>query len=276
MIISRITGGLGNQMFQYAVGKAIAIKYNDILKMDITTYDKNNIHNGYRLNIFNINEQIASKKEIKSLKRWNILNKLKLYTRNKVYDEKERTIYDEDIFNYKNIYLKEYWQNEKYFLSIKDILLKEFSLKMDMYETIQNQYKYIRDTNSISIHVKRGDYAKHPEIGILDIDYYKGAVTYIRSKIENPIFYIFSNDINWCKSNFNFIKDKIFIENTKNEIDDLFLMKNCHHNIIANSSFSWWAAWLNENKQKIIISPKKWMVKNPNNYKWTPNSWIEI
>ena len=279
MIISKINGGLGNQMFQYAIAKAIAIKHNKTFKLDITAYETYTLHNGYRLNIFNIEENIATEKDVERLKgKENIFNKIlnKFNLLKNVYTEKERTIFDKGVFLRDDIYLDGYWQNEEYFCDIRDEILKDFSLKENNTLKVKEYLEQINNTNSVSIHIRRGDYSKHPEIGILDISYYIDAINFINTKIKNPTFYIFSNDIEWCKSNFDFIGNKVFICDTKTEVDDMTLMRNCRHYIVANSSFSWWSAWLNENEDKIVIAPKKWMAINPNNYKWSPSNWVEL
>lgn len=281
MIITKVTGGLGNQLFQYAIAKAIAVKNNDTFKLDITSYETYKLHNGYRLNIFNIDENIASSEEILNFKGYDnkifkVLKKLGIYKKQTHYKEKERTIFDKDVFNYQDIYLDGYWQNEKYFIDIRDILLKELTPKEEISEVAKKYLVDIQDTQSVSLHVRRGDYLKHPEIGVLDLEYYKKSYEYIVEKVENPIFYIFSNDLAWCEENFDFIENKVFVKETKSEIDDLMLMKNCKHNIVANSSFSWWGAWLNENSEKIVVAPKKWLAINPHNYKWLCENWIEF
>jgi hypothetical protein len=279
VIVTKINGGLGNQIFQYTIAKSISIKNNIIFKLDITAYETYKLHNGYRLNLFNIDEHIATEEEIKCFKgKHNIINKIinNLNLNKLIYKEKERTLYDKNIFTKKDIYLDGYWQNEKYFINIRDEIIRDFIPKNNNSIIVENYLKDINTTNSVSIHVRRGDYANHPNIGILDISYYQKAVIYMTKYIENPIFYIFSNDIEWCKENFIFIDKKIIIDKTNNEIEDMILMKNCNHNIIANSSFSWWGAWLNKNDNKIVIAPKKWMAENPNNYKWVPDNWVEI
>jgi len=279
VIVTRINGGLGNQIFSAHKIANASIKNNIIFKLDITAYETYKLHNGYRLNLFNIDEHIATEEEIKSFKgKDNIINKIinKLNLNKLIYKEKERTLYDKNIFTKKDIYLDGYWQNEKYFINIKDEMIRDFIPKNNNSIIVENYLKDINTTNSVSIHVRRGDYANHPNIGILDISYYQKAVIYMTKYIENPIFYIFSNDIEWCKENFMFIDKKIIIDKTNNEIEDMILMKNCNHNIIANSSFSWWGAWLNKNNNKIVIAPKKWMAENPNNYKWVPDNWVEI
>lgn len=274
-------GGLGNQMFQYAIGRSIAIKQHKTLKLDVTAYKTYKLHNGFRLDMLNINADFAQEEEIsllrgssnfmaRTLRRFN-------FTTNKThYIEKERTVYDDNVFNFTNIYLDGYWQNEKYFSTIRNSLLKEFTPKQNISKNASHYLKQIQSSQSVSVHVRRGDYLKNPDIGVLDLVYYKKSVRYILQNTENPTFFIFSDDLDWCKKTFNFIPNKIYIENTQTEIEDMTLMKYCQSNIIANSSFSWWAAWLNTNQKKIVIAPKNWMAKNPKNYTWSPSSWIEI
>ncbi|MDR1285583.1 MAG: alpha-1,2-fucosyltransferase [Campylobacteraceae bacterium] len=281
MIIVKLIGGLGNQMFQYAIGRAIAYKNNDVFKLDITGFKNYKFHNGYRLNAFNIDEKIAYIDEIKQLGvRNKILNKLLRmgiynYKKDTFYVEKPKneTKFDPKVFSYKNLYLNGYWQNEKYFLDIKDIIVKEFTLKKSINENATKYMKFIKNSNSISIHVRRGDYLKTDSF--LGIEYYRKAYAYILDKIDNFSFFIFSDDIEWCKENLNFIANPIFVENTTNELEDLELMKNAKHNIIANSSFSWWAAWLNTNKDKIIIAPNIWF-KCRYGFDPVPETWIKL
>ncbi len=278
MIISKISGGLGNQMFQYAIAKAIAIKNNNTFKLDISAYESYKLHNGYRLNIFSIEESLATKKEIIYLAGYTnrFLSKLKFPRKSTYYKEKERTVYDNNVFSFFDIYLDGYWQNENYFLPIRDSLVQDFLPKEEISVTANNYLNQIQSLVSVSIHVRRGDYLNNPQIGILDINYYKKAVNYLFKELKEVKFFIFSDDILWCKENFGFIDNKIFVENTETELDDLMLMRSCKHNILANSSFSWWAGWLNENSNKLVIAPKKWMVDNPNNYKWSSDTWTEI
>ncbi len=271
MIIIKIQGGLGNQMFQYAMAKSISIKSEDEVKLDISFYPKQTLRK-YELNQFNIEEKIASKKEIIKLAgKENILFKVKsklgLTTKKpkSYFVEKEIFVFDDKVFRYKsNIYLDGYWQNENYFKDIRNELLKEFTLKENISNEAKKHLHSIQNTQSVSLHIRRGDYVLNPYTnsihGTCDLNYYKLAVANIRLNIKNPSFYIFSDDIEWCKQNFEFLENKVFISDTKSPFDDLELMKSCKHNIIANSSFSWWSAWLNENESKIVISPKVWFV----------------
>ena len=286
MIIVRITGGLGNQMFQYAVAKSLAIKNNDFFKLDISFYPKQTLRK-YELNLFNIEENIASKDEIIKLADnesiwFKVKRKLGFNPKrpNSYYAEKEIAVFDENLFEKKgDIYLDGYWQNENYFKDIKDEILKDFTLKQDISKEAKEYLNQIKNSKSISLHVRRGDYIQNPYTnkvhGFCDLDYYKKAIKYILEKVDNPIFFIFSDDINWCKENFEFLENKIFVDKTKSAIEDLELMKNCTHNIIANSTFSWWGAWLNEHNDKVVISPKKWFNINSQLH-LACNNWIKI
>lgn len=281
MIIVKITGGLGNQLFQYALGRAVANHHQVSFKLDISAYETYKLHNGYRLNQFNIKADIANYVDIINLKGPNnfiyrACKKAGLVKKKTYYAEKQRTIYDPAVFKEGARYLDGYWQNEKYFIEIREALLHEFMPNQPLSVQAQVHQFKIQHSTAVSIHVRRGDYLTHPEIGVLDVEYYKKSVEYIRSRVVSPLFFVFSNDLDWCKEHFIFIENLNYIDDTTTEIDDLILMSQCQHNIIANSSFSWWSAWLNSNASKIVIAPKRWMINNPNNYKWTPNSWIEI
>jgi len=286
MIITRISGGLGNQMFQYAMAKSMAKKNNDIFKLDTSFYPKQTLRK-YELNLFNIDENIATKDECigfrgKEKLIFRIKNKLGLNIKRPYSHtfENNLTLFDKEVYKKQgDIYLDGFWQNEDYFKNIKDEIIKDFIPKNNISLDAKKYLEHIKDNQSISIHIRRGDYVANAHTnsihGICGIDYYKKAIKYIDKKVKNPIYYIFSDDMSWCKENFNFLKDKVFINNTKNTIEDLELMKNCKYNIIANSTFSWWGAWLNKNNAKIVITPKVWFASN-NNINLALKEWIKI
>jgi hypothetical protein len=292
MIITNIFGGLGNQMFQYAIAKSIAVKNKDVFKLDITLFEiylkSHGYDYGFRLDQFNIEENIATIYEIKNLKGYDgffrkIANKLHLnIDRPKSYFFEEKNmlaLFDDNVFNYNNIYLHGYWQNELYFLDIRDEILNDFSLKKPISKEAKKYMLDINTSESVSIHIRRADYVSDEKTnkihGFIGMDYYKHAIKFINESINSPMYYIFSDDIDWCKENLDFLEGKIFVDDTINPTDDLELMKNCKHNIIANSSFSWWGAWLNENVSKVVIAPKIWLVSSPN-FHIAPKSWIKI
>jgi len=245
MIISKIQGGIGNQMFQYAYSRHLSLKYSIDLFLDIDFY---NLNHGYTNRKF-------------------LLNNFKIECKTKSKSN-EHIIFDTFSYRENNIdpkksyYIDGYWQSEKYFIDSKESIKKDFSLNKS------------KQDGNISIHVRRTDYISsngyHP---VQSIQYYKNAIDYLG---EYNQLLIFSDDIGWCEENFNF-KNMIFIKNNS-EIEDLSMMSSCDHNIIANSSFSWWGAWLNINPMKKIISPSKWFGDHVNisDADIIPNEWIKI
>ena len=164
----------------------------------------------------------------------------------------------------KNSFLEGYWGNENYFNEIREILLTELKIKQEHQSDLFHFYKNeISQFNSVSIHIRRGDYLEVRNKSIfenLDLQYYKDAIALIVSKIPNPKFYIFSDDIIWTKSHLPIEADHVYVNeaNTLKDFEELILMSFCKHNIIANSTFSWWAAWLNTNVNKLVLQPKIW------------------
>lgn len=284
MIITRIQGGLGNQMFQYAIAKSLALKNNDQFKLDDSFFSTQTLRE-YQLNQFNIIEDFASKSEIYKLRgiegfRYKIFKKLGFkYSRPSSYvEDKSSTIYQEEIFNLRkdDIYLSGFWQNEKYFSSIKKSIVDDFMPKNKISTTAAKYLEKIKNSNSISLHVRRGDYVQcaNATHGLCDINYYIRALNFMEKNIKDRNIFIFSDDIAWCKKHFALLKDSYFIDETKSEVEDLILMKNCKHNIIANSTFSWWGAWLNQNPDKVIITPKYWYArKDWKNKHPAPSNW---
>ncbi|WP_025749559.1 alpha-1,2-fucosyltransferase [Priestia megaterium] len=269
MIIVRVIGGLGNQMFQYALYKSLENEGKEV-KLDLTGFGDYDLHNGYELNkIFNINENVATKDEINKLIKLpdnKVLSmiKRKFFSSTINYYSQDQFKYLSEIFQLDNVYLDGYWQSEKYFQGIKEVIRKEFKFKGEPNPKNIEMVKLMRGSNSVSIHFRRGDYISNPDAykvhgGITTIHYYENAVKEIKSKVKEPKFFIFSDDIKWVKENFK-LEDAFFIDwNTGSEsYRDIELMSNCKHNIIANSTFSWWGAWLNKNKNKIVIAPNQW------------------
>ncbi|MDP2365897.1 MAG: alpha-1,2-fucosyltransferase [Ignavibacteria bacterium] len=293
MIIVQLIGGLGNQMFQYAFARSLSLKRNIVFKLDITGFEKYKLHK-YSLNKLNIIENIATTNDLKKIKTGekSILSKLLSFDRIKPYFkrtmilEKYPSIFDRNITHFKdNSYFKGYWQNEKYFDEIKDLLLDEFTVKNPLHDKNNEIAEKITNCNSVSIHLRRGDYVNDPIaqkiLGTCTIDYYKKGIEYILARVEKPHLFIFSDDIDWAKYNINFLATTTFVDHNSSETnyEDLRLMYLCKHNIIANSSFSWWGAWLNRNKSKIIVAPQNWYKNeelNSNSNDLIPNNWIKI
>lgn len=292
IIITQLTGGLGNQLFQYAIAKTIALKNGVPMKMDLSFFKDYKWH-VYSLAPFKINENFASVEECTNLlhpslsffKR--VVNKLTKNNTSVSYKLEERGFaFDATILEEKPPkYMIGYWQSEKFFEPIREIIRKDFEVKIPP----SPENKVILDTilanNSVSIHIRRGNYVSDEVInnfhGTCSMEYYNQAILYFKERIDNPIFYIFSNDIPWSRDHLNFEGAKVFVDlnDDTTDYEDLRLMQNCKHQIIANSTFSWWAAWLNTNPSKIIIAPKQWFANDEMQAQiqdLIPNNWIRI
>lgn len=270
MIIVNLTGGLGNQMFQYAFGKYLAQKHNANLKLHFTNA-LFNIQRSYELDVFNISASMATKEDLQKfgIIQNRVFNRL-LY----LFDERFGIQFNKHIvtqrfpyiFNSKylsiknNSYIQGYWADERYFKGIENVLRKEFTLKKKLDEKNLDILKQIQKTNSVSIHVRRGDYVTNKAniLKFIGLDYYINSIKKIKKSVPNPVFFVFSDDIPWCKQNLNSLMDDVYYidhNKGKDSYKDLLLMSACKHNIIANSTFSWWGVWLNPFINKRIICP---------------------
>lgn len=285
MIIVKLIGGLGNQLFQYSLGRSLSIKNNDLLKLDLSDFTKDNPRS-YGLGYFNILENFATEEDVNKIKKTGflkIVDNFKPYYKRSVIKYKGYD-FDPNILKLSgNFYLDGYWQSEKYFKDIEDIIRKEITIKEPLADKYANLINNIKNSNSVSIHIRRGDYLTNQKFSkiynLLDEKYYQSAVNFIAKKISNPHFFIFSDDIEWVKRNLNIPYPKIFVSdnNKTKDYEDLVLMSLCKNNITANSSFSWWGSRLNQNPSKIVISPNKWFNKEDGTAKdLIPQEWIKM
>ncbi len=269
MIIINLTGGLGNQMFQYAFGKTIATKLKTDLKLHFTDA-LFNTKRPYALDVFNISASKASKGDLAKIGviQNRVINRLQYLIHERFGVQLNKHIITQGylyIFDYKyfsikdNSYIQGFWQDIRYFKEIEQVLRKEFTLKKKLDEKNLQILKQIKKTNSVSVHVRRGDLITNSANSqFIGLNYYINSINKIKQTIQNPTFFIFSDDILWCKQNLNSIMHKVHYighNQGKNSYKDLLLMSTCKHNIIANSSFSVWGSWLNKSKNKIIIKP---------------------
>lgn len=284
MIIVKLHGGLGNQMFQYAVGRALSLKNNDFLKMDLFWFGNvgDDIERPFKLNVFNVDIVEASDVEVKNIVPNKIFKKLGLYNHKKYIKEKHFHFDPEIIKLRGNVYLDGYWQSEKYFKDVKNVIRKDFELKNSLSDKAQASVDLIRRSidNPISLHIRRGDYTQNPKTkayhGLCSLDYYRKAIEYIKNKIGNIKLFVFSDDIKWAKEQ-ELFNGAIFVSAPEiKDYEEMYLMSLCEHNIIANSSFSWWGAWLNKNQNKIVVAPKKWFNVPKDTSDLIPGDWIRI
>ncbi len=281
MIIVKIIGGLGNQMPQYSLGRHLAILNKTNLKLDISTFQTYKLHN-YGLNRFNIQASLATPQEIRHLKTSKLMSRLGLIKPSHLIEKKH--IFDKSILQLRgSFYLEGYWHTEKYFKDIEDIIRNDFQVKETLAGKNKEVADMIVDSNSISLHVRRGDYVTNPiNIKIYNtfgLEYYYQAAEFMAQRINNPRFFIFSDDMPWVKENLKLAFPTFYVDHNQADknYEDLRLMSLCQHNIIANSSFSWWGAWLNNNKNKLVIAPKKlFNIQELLNNDIIPDEWIRI
>lgn len=290
MIISEITGGLGNQMFQYACGRALAERKNNKLFIDDSFYNSNDndvgIRRSMQLDVFHLKFQIAS---LTLKERFLVKNNVLHRVRKKIGNYK---VINEPNFSYSSIlseasnnsWLKGYWQSEEYFKEYKNIILGEFAFKKPLSSRSAEIAKQISNLNSISLHVRRTDYVNGylPLYGSTNIDYYKCAIEFICSLNNDPVFFVFTDDLKWVKLNILPLHPSMcLIDHNQylNNWQDMQLMSLCKHNIIANSTFSWWGAYLNNYKNKIVVRPEKWFydnIMNNQTLNLCPQNWIVL
>lgn len=276
MIIVKLSGGLGNQMFQYAAARRLAEVNNTELKIDLNSFKTDNLRK-YELDKFNISakQALPENLDLVNLSVPNRFLKRKInlepaafpFMRRKWpvrYINERHFHFDPMILNLgDNVYLDGTWQSEKYFSDIEETIREEFSFKSSLFNN-KEIFQEIKSTSSISLHIRRGDYATNPKTnsyhGLCSLDYYNKAVEYIAEKVKDPHFYIFSDDTKWAEENLtiNHVVTVISGIYTKTGFDDLRVMSMCKNHIIANSSFSWWGAWLSKHHDKIVVAPNRW------------------
>lgn len=281
MITVKLIGGLGNQMFQYALYRALELKGREVCLDDYTYFNRQSPppHLVYHLDIFGLKYRKMDPDKMpaflidpKSLL-FRVAHKYNCGLR--YYFEKEASKFDPDVFSPRNAnkYFEGYWQTDKYFEEYKKELKKDFSYIGEWSEDNLQYRKMMENSNSVSLHIRRGDYLKiaHAVGNICTEEYYRNAIQYIKQQIEKPSFFIFSNDLEWCKSFFNDNDNVVFVEgnDVEHSYMDMILMTFCKHHVIANSSFSWWGAWLAP-EGGITIAPSKWYQKAS-----TPDIWCK-
>ena len=271
--IIRITGGVGNQMFQYAFGTGL--KGNVLF--DTSFFKKESApKRTFELSEWSIPTEtmvcmtLPKNRKIRMLMRF-------LTMLPRVRKEKTENVYDERLVQYKSGYFDGYFQTERYFEANRDWLLKVFVPRDPPNPVCQAIINQIRSVNAVSLHVRRGDYLKLKDsLGLGSLDYYRRAVTYMADHILEPHFFIFSDDLEWCRQNLDIPYPCTYVDKAwDSDIWDIYMMRLCRHNIIANSTFSWWGGWLNENPAKIVIAPKIWTRDNrPTDI--LPENWVKL
>lgn len=290
MITIDLFGGLGNQMFQYALGRHLAIKNNAELTLrfiDVGAFSKREYELGcYKLTpgLKVVDETITANPAVYRVKR--ILARFSVFKKSEEFLIREKSFpFDPSILELtgENLHLFGYWQSEKYFKDIREAILEDFTFIEPLSSRNQQVIDEIDHSNSVSIHVRRGDYVVDPKTkqfhGICGPDYYQKAIDLVAEKVKDPIFYFFSDDPDWVKENLSAGKKSIYIDWNvgRQSHADMQLMSHCQHNILANSSFSWWGAWLNRNPNKLVIVPEPWFQDPSVDAKdLVPSRWVKM
>lgn len=275
MIFIDLKGGLGNQMFQYAMGKELAYLSKETMKLDLgflsTVKNQSNLTvRNYELSIFNIQEDFATDAEVKKYKnlRTRILNRFFPNYRANPYVKEKYFNFDPSISSLRgDHYFDGHWMSEKYFSHVKSEIRSEFTFKRKILDEGKSIHSEILNSNSVCIHVRRGDYVHNPTIAKLhqttSLNYFEHGISLVKSRVKDPVFFIFSDDINWCVKHLNGLENVHFIERElagkgADNSDYLQLMVACKYFVISNSTFSWWAAWLSTHPDKIVVAPQNW------------------
>jgi hypothetical protein len=292
MILSRIIGGLGNQMFQYAAGRALSLRRGQPLRLDISDFKGYGLHQGFELpRVFTCELEIATEQDVRDFLGW----RGSRFGRKFSFRPKFRILHGgslvvEPHFQYwpgisevsRNAYLTGYWQSEKYFSDVAEIIRADFAFREQLSRPNVLLAERVRHSMAVSLHVRRGDYLTDPSAnaahGLCSLEYYRSAIEHIAARVANPEFFIFSDDIAWARSNLDIPFPRHFVDHNQGaeSYNDMHLMSLCRHHIIANSSFSWWGAWLNARQDKIVVAPRKWFAKTDSIEHLLPAGWLAL
>lgn len=277
MVIVRLMGGLGNQMFQYAAARATSLRTGATLKVDLSWFDEEGStvtpRREYELQVFGLPLTVASKRDIERTLRRRVLRR-----RPRILTDPTLR-FDPRVLDADDVRLIGYWQSEKYFADRADAIRSDFALPVGDV-ALANR---IDSVESVSVHVRRGDYASDPkisaELGVLPIGYYEAAIDRLQQALSRPEFFVFSNDPKWCARNLRIDAPHTFVASAlaRKSHADLQLMSSCRHHVVSNSSFAWWGAWLREGPDTIVVAPKRWfLTPDFDTRDLVPERWLRI
>ena len=275
MILVEIQGGLGNQMFLYAIGRRMSLERETPLLLDLTWFDTQALRT-FRLGHFNIQAQTATSSLVDQFRSRRLEQRVMRVLRRFAGDRYRyemirenldlRYHLDPNVLNAGgNLYLRGYFQHPDYFAPIANQLREEFKVITAPTPENKAMLAQIHNVNSVSLHIRRGDFVTNEVTnrthGVMPMHYYTDAISLIAKRVQNPHFFVFSDDVTWAEQNLKLDHAMTVVKHNSGETDyeDLRLMMSCKHQIIANSSFSWWGAWLNTHDEKIVIAPSWWL-----------------
>lgn len=281
MVTVRLLGGLGNQMFQYAAGRAIAHRRRTSLALDLRGFPDHD-NRVFCLGAFKITARLTSGGLMRFGRLRGLCSRVRIPGFPYVWLERQYT-FDASVLQAPgNLYLSGYWASEKYFRDAEDVIRREFEFKDEMDDRNAEVAAAIQSVNSVSVHVRRGDYVANPAYtkthGTCSLEYYRKAAGMLASQIPDPHFFVFSDDPDWTRANLTFDGPTTFITHNPPERghEDMRLMSLCRNHIIANSTFSWWGAWLSK-AGGIVVAPRTWFDSGP----WDPRDvvperWLRV
>lgn len=291
MIIIRLKGGLGNQLFQYALGRAIAERSGRELKLDVSSYASDALR-AFRLQHLSIRAQLATPAEIEALNppkahylRWCAVRiRQALSPRRRHSYIKERAFaFDPEVLDADGpVYLNGYWQSPRYFADVEATLAEEFRPHEALPAAAAELAEEMNRANAVSLHVRRGDYVSNPQAlklhGALALAYYERATTWVAERIDTPHFYVFSDAPDWVRAHLRIAGTTTFVAERCSNADfhDLTLMSRCRHHVLANSSFSWWGAWLNRSPDSLVVAPQRWFQAPIDTRDLLPPEWARL
>lgn len=288
MIVTKLVGGLGNQMFQYAAGRALALRHDTEVFVDRRAFGDYKLH-AYGLDCFVAKPTEASADMLSRIRgggRARRMLRRLISPKDYYYACESQFTYDPSFPGLPdNTYMDGYWQSERYFRDFAEVIRSDFSVSMP--PSVQNAewLDRIDDVMSVSVHVRRGDYVHDRQAndvhGTCSLEYYEQAICHLREHLDvEPVFFVFSDDPEWVQKNIIFRGYSHYFVTNNDAItnyEDLRLMANCKHHITANSTFSWWGAWLNPAAEKIVVAPRRWFrTDNLSDVDLIPDSWLRV
>jgi len=292
MIVTKIYGGLGNQMFQYAAGRALSLARNEALGLDTSEFGTYALHHGFELTrVFGLNTPQLSRLRLHQFFGWHVLplaQRLAARWPHSPLADK-RMIIEPHLDYWAGIvdvpahaYLRGYWQSDRYFQACADIIRSDFQFRDPLQGQALTWAEHIQAVPAVSLHIRRGDYVANPTTlayhGVCSPDYYRQAVDAMVAQVNRPEFFVFSDDLDWARENcklphpVHYVHGNVGVSSYR----DMQLMSLCRHHIIANSSFSWWGAWLNARTDKRVMAPAHWFAARPTPKGLHPDTWTVL
>lgn len=292
MVVIKLQGGLGNQLFQYAFGKAAARRLNTVFRLETSFYEQPRAasvaNREYALPMFQVPNLAANGGELKIVcgvfAPWYVTQNRTATRLRKALSQRVGlpNYVAEPHFEYADLVLQDgcfyegYWQSPRYFATIADDLRADLQFKTQRSTRAEALLRQIQNGNSVCLHVRRGDYLQFSNYEILPLTYYKRAIAHLKSQMPDATIFVFSDDIAWCLQNLNTDISMVFVENFVNLRDEFELMCRCNHYIIANSTLSWWAAWLGTCPNKMVVAPKRWFANGQHTNDLMPAEWLQM